>query len=443
MNHPHRVPARQRRLPPPCTAALLTLAATLATSAHATNGYFPHGFGIKAKGMGGASIAMASDGFAGVNNPAAAAYAGSRLEVGGDVFMPRRDMSRTGFPMPGMLNTAQDSGRTAFLIPEFGYNAQVSDRLGVGLSVYGNGGMNTRYPGGHTTCGNPQTGQPMPSMNPMCGMGKLGVDLMQLIVAPTVAYKVTPQHSVGVSPLLVYQRFQAYGLQGFAPNSVNPAALTNNGTDSSTGLGVRLGYMGQLTDTVTVGLAYSPKIGMGKLKKYAGLFADGGDFDIPENHGAGVAVQVSPTVKVAVDYTRIHYSKVAAIGNASTAGALGAAGGGGFGWRDVKTLKLGVEWQMNAKTTLRFGFNRGTNPVTAANITPNILAPGVMQSHFTLGGTYALSPQSELSWAFMHAPSVSVTGPSMFNAMMGTGALIQETVRMRQNSLAIQYGWKF
>lgn len=443
MNHPHRVADRRLCTSPVRWAAVLALAGSLMPTAHATNGYFPHGFGIKAKGMGGASIAMAHDGFAGVNNPAAAAFAGSRMEVGGDVFMPRRDMSRTGFPMPGMLNTAEDSGRTAFLIPEFGYNAQVSDTLGVGLSVYGNGGMNSSYPGGNTTCGNPQTGQPMSGMNPMCGMGKLGVDLMQLIVAPTVAYKFTPQHSVGVSPLLVYQRFQAYGLQGFASNSVNPAALTNNGTDSSTGLGVRLGYMGQLTDKVSVGAAYSPKISMGKLKKYAGLFADGGDFDIPENYGVGVAFQVSPTVKVAADYTRINYSKVAAIGNASTAGALGAAGGGGFGWRDVETVKLGVEWQMNAKTTLRFGFNRGTNPVTGANITPNILAPGVMQSHFTLGGTYALSPKSELSWAFMHAPSVRVTGPSMFNAMMGTGTLLQETVRMRQNSFAVQYGWKF
>lgn len=43
----------------------------------------------------------------------------------------------------------------------------------------------------------------------------------------------------------------------------------------------------------------------------------------------------------------------------------------------------------------------------------------------------------------MHAPSVSVTGPSMFNQMMGTGTAIQETVRMRQNSIAIQYGMKF
>lgn len=57
-------------------AAAALLAA--APWAHATNGYFPHGFGLKAKGMGGASIALAHDAFAGVNNPAAAAFAGNR-----------------------------------------------------------------------------------------------------------------------------------------------------------------------------------------------------------------------------------------------------------------------------------------------------------------------------------------------------------------------------
>jgi long-chain fatty acid transport protein len=33
----------------------------------------------------------------------------------------------------------------------------------------------------------------------LCGGGTLGVDLMQLIVAPTVAYKVTPTQSVGLA----------------------------------------------------------------------------------------------------------------------------------------------------------------------------------------------------------------------------------------------------
>ncbi len=435
--------------PTPVRAALLlALGAVLAPAAMATNGYFPHGFGIKAQGMGGASIATANDAFAGVNNPASAVFAGSRMELGAALFMPSRSMSRTNVPAAfgPAFSAAESSGRNQFLIPEFGYNTSLSNTLAVGISVYGNGGMNTSYPGGNTMCPTGPTTPPAGGLNPLCGQGKLGVDLMQLIVAPTLAYKITPEHSVGVSPLLVLQKFEAYGAQGFANQSQNPAALTNNGKDSSTGVGVRLGYMGKLSDTVSVGATYSPEISMSRFDKYAGLFAEQGKFNIPANYGVGAAFQVTPAVQVAVDYTRINYSKVPSIANpAMSMSPMGSAQGGGFGWRDVETLKLGVQWQMNDTTTLRFGVNRGTNPVTGSSITPNIMAPGVMKTHLTIGGTYNLSPKSELSWMMAYAPSVSVTGSSMFNMQPGMppGTNMQETVRMKQTIIGVQYGWKF
>ena len=210
-------------------AAALALGTAL-LPAHATNGYFPHGFGLKAKGMGGAATALAQDAFAGVNNPAASAFAGNRWDLGADIFMPDRSMNRT---FNGSPIASAESDRKVFLIPEFGYNQMISDRLSWGVTVYGNGGMNTTYPA---------------TSNVLNGTGQLGVDLMQLVVAPTVAYKVNDRHSLGVSPLLVYQRFKAFGLDGFGSISSDSTKLTNNGADGSTGLGVRLGYMGRLSD---------------------------------------------------------------------------------------------------------------------------------------------------------------------------------------------------
>lgn len=37
----------------------------------ATNGYFAHGYGLKAKGMGGAATALSQDSFGGAKNPPA------------------------------------------------------------------------------------------------------------------------------------------------------------------------------------------------------------------------------------------------------------------------------------------------------------------------------------------------------------------------------------
>jgi long-chain fatty acid transport protein len=133
---------------------MLVLAGSL-TPAFATNGYFSHGYGMKAKGMGGASVAMTDSAFAGANNPAIAAWAGSRMELGLDVFMPSREMARAGSGGvgAGTIDTAVTSDSGTFYIPEFAYNRALSDKLGVGLSVYGNGGLNTDYAGGKINCG--------------------------------------------------------------------------------------------------------------------------------------------------------------------------------------------------------------------------------------------------------------------------------------------------
>ena len=285
-------------------APLCTLLA--AGSVHATNGYFAHGYGMKALGMGGVATALAQDSFGGANNPASMVWAGSRMDIGASWFRPTRDAERSGALIP-TINGRVDSERKNFLIPEFGYNRMIGSDLSLGVSVYGNGGMNTTYPQGNFNCGGG-------AANLLCGSGSLGVNMVQLIVAPTVAYKFSPQHSVGASALLGYQRFSAQGIQsfdnapGFPPFSGAPGSVTNRGTDSAYGAGVRVGYMGQLNDTVTIGASYSSKVNMGKFDRYKGLFAGAGGFDIPANYSLGVAFTPMPDWTVALDYERINYS---------------------------------------------------------------------------------------------------------------------------------------
>lgn len=418
----------------------------LATSAHATNGYFSHGYGIKAKGMGGAGVALHQDAFAGANNPAQAAFAPEGYEVGVDVFSPKRSMSRTGSITnpPGSLDASVSSGRNVFLIPEVGFNKQLSNGLGFNLSVYGNGGMNTSYPAGPN------------GMNVMMGQGTLGVDLTQMIVAPTLAMKINSQHSVGASLLLVHQQFRAYGLQafdnapGFPPMTGAPGSVTNNGMDNSSGVGVRLGYLGKLSDTLSVGASYAPKVGMSRFKSYQGLFAENGDFDIPASWTVGMAWQASPSVQLAVDYQKINYSGVRSIANSSANQApLGSAGGPGFGWKDIGVVKLGVQWQASPTWMLRAGYNKGQNPVSSNDVSFNVLAPGVVTDHLTLGATMVLDKQSDISFSYAWVKENSVSGMSMFNSPAfngvtgGVTAPIQETVRMKQQSIGVQYSRRF
>ena len=212
--------------------------------------------------------------------------------------------------------------------------------------------------------------------------------------------------------------------------------VTGNGYDSSTGVGVRLGYVGKPNNMVTWGATWSPKTKMKKFDKYSGLFAGDGGFDVPESYGIGLALQATPQLLLAADYQRINYSKVPSVGNPSNNNApLGSANGPGFGWSDVNVIKIGVQWQANSQWTLRAGYNNTDNPIQARDVTFNIIAPGVITKHYTVGGTFALGNDRELTLAYMYAPRNSVSGTGMFMA--------PETIRMSQQSLGVQYGWKF
>ncbi len=406
-------------------------------TAMATDGYFQHGYGIQAKGRGGTAMAVATDTFGGANNPATMAMVGNRMDLDMDAFSPSRSAQRSGFG-PG-LDGSVDSGRNWFGIPEFGYNHMLQENLALGISVYGNGGMNTDYPGGQFNCGQGPA-------NVLCGSGSIGVDLTQLIIAPTVAYAITPNQSIGISPQIAVQRFAAEGLQAFANTpglSSAPGSVTNNGHDISNGAGVRVGYFARITPTFSFGAAYSSKISMSRFTDYAGLFADRGKFDIPENYSLGVAWSPSPPLTLSADYERINYGGVPSISNPSLVQAqLGAAGGPGFGWHDIDVWKLGAEYASSESWTWRAGYNHGSNPIRSGDVTFNILAPGVVTDHVTLGVTHTTASGGAWTFSYMHAFENSVDGASILPVFMGGAPGGNERISMYQNSFAVGYSRK-
>lgn len=416
------------------TQLLLALAAIGFTgSAFATNGYFSHGYGMTAKGMGGAATAMAEDAFGGANNPASMVWVGNRIDLGADLFSPKREVSRQGGA--AAFNGTSESSKDYFLIPEFGYNRMIKPDLSLGVSVYGNGGMNTTY----------ESSTLLSGTNILMGTGKLGVDLMQLVIAPTAAYKVNANNSIGISPLFGYQRFKVDGLDAFIPVSSSGTDVTNKDYDNASGWGARIGWMGKLSDKVTVGAAYSTKINMSKFDKYKGLFAEQGDFDIPENYNIGIAVKATPALTVAFDIQRINYGDVRALANpvrasllAPPADGLGSDTGSGFGWESQTNFKLGVEYEYSKDLTLRAGWNYGKAPMKGDidDTSFNILAPATVENHLTLGMTYTTATGGEWTVAYMHAFENSITGPTA-TAVGGT-----ETLKMHQDSLGVAYSWK-
>lgn len=414
---------------------LLALIVLLSVRALATDGYFSIGYGVKQLGQGGAGVALPQDGLAAATNPAGMVFVGDRFDFGLTWFRPIRGASIIGSEDPALDGNFDGSRKKSFFIPELGYNHLFSPRLSIGLSAYGNGGMNTAY----------TTAIPLFSANPTF---RAGVDLQQLFVSPTVAFKANPHNAFGLALNIGYQKFAAQGLENFeAPGfSTSPGNLTELGFSNSFGAGVRVGWLGTVTQALSVGATFQTKTYMQKLDKYKGLFAEQGGFDIPANVAGGVAFKVVSKATLLFDVERIFYGQVSSIADPDFPDPptqLGANNGPGFGWHDINAEKLGFDFKAGSNWMLRTGFNHSGLPFDASQNFFNILAPAVVQNHLTVGATWGFGNDKEINIAFQHAFAKKFDGVNSIppgSPPQGFGGG-EANLRMYQDAVSISIGW--
>lgn len=377
-----------------------------ASAALATDGYFDHGYGVKAKGLGGAGVAFAQDSMAVATNPAGLVDVADSHQVGLTWFAPDRSVTVNG-------NTFDGNEDGSFYIPDFSYKTTLSSGAAFGLAIFGNGGMNTGY----------QTA--LFDVNPGVASSNTSMDMSQLFIAPTWSWRNESGHAFGVSAILAGQRFKATGLEDFG--------IANAGYDSSFGGGARLGWTWQASQNLKVGATYQSRLWMTKFDKYAGLFAEQGDFDIPSNYAVGFAYKVDSSLTWAFDVERIHYSEVNSVGNpGSSPGGFGASNGPGFGWKDVTVIKTGLAYEVSPTLTVRVGYNHTTQPIGSSEIFFNQLAPGVVRHHATLGATWQANASTEVSFFYAHA----------FNETVSGNIGVPASLRMDQDSFGLSLNWK-
>lgn len=466
--------------------AAITAALTMAGSASATNGYFAHAYSQKEAGMAGAGVAKVKDvdALSGATNPANMVFAGDRWDLGINLFNPDRKYSVTGAPaLPhgfepiGVIPSCNAPGQApcqlpfsigeqsiksdnqVFPVPSFGWNKMLSDTSSFGVMVYGNGGMNTEYQGGTANVFNPGTGTIFTAPGTFGG-GTLGIDLMQLFVAPTYSMKIGENSSVGISAIGVFQRFKATGLGSFAGVTNYPDHLTNNGYATSTGFGLKVGFNSQISDNIRFAASYQTKMHMSEFDEYKGLFAQEGDFDIPETWTFGIATDIGEKGVFALDIQRINYNDILSIGNgiepltggqcfdalnnflfngslsAEGPGCGGGSNGFGFGYNNMTVVKAGYEWDQNEDWTFRVGYSLTNQPIDESQVIFNILAPAVIEKHITAGFTKSLNDGAEFTMSFMYGAGEEVTGVNPLDP----GQMI--SIDMNQYQLGFTYSRK-
>ena len=179
---------------------------------------------------------------------------------------------------------------------------------------------------------------------------------------------------------------------------------------------------------------------------------------MPSVGTVGLAFKPNDRLAFALDVQQIWYSDIPSIGNTNELATrcdlnaafgfpsapgnvydpqycLGGSKGAGFGWRDMTVLKLGVQYAINDTLTVRAGYSHGNSPVVSQEVAFNTLAPGVIEDHYTVGATYRLRKDYELTFWGMYAPENTVKGPGAF-----TGSQAPE-ISMYQYEIGVNFGW--
>jgi len=447
-----------------CKYALLSavaLAMVLPSVSFATNGMFLIGYGTKSRAMGGTGVAYNMDGMAAAFNPATLVDSVDEFDIGAEIFHPPRAVYHNSDVL-GQTDTR--SLKDWFLIPSMGGAYNYSDDITLGFAVVG-AGLQTSYA---------QSDANAPTMFNAnligdAASGEAGVELMQMQMLPSIAYKIDDTSSVGATMVMAAQYFRAEGLGdfvvlGFGSTEAGDGAngLTNEGWDYSFGAGIRLGWLGKyMNGDLNVGVNYSSRVYMSKFHRYNNLFAEQGDFDIPENFAVGIAYKVMPDVTLAFDVQRVMYEDIDSIANKGpladnptqffplcpvdpTPCLTGGDKGLGFGWTNQTIFKLGADWKYSEKVQLRGGINYGKAPIPEDQVLFNMLAPATPELHVTFGASYLYSEDYEFSFNFMHAFQNTIKGPTAFGPnggqiVTGTNA----SIAMEQYSLGLGLAIKF
>jgi len=399
--------------------AVVAALALGATSAFATNGAALIGMGAEARGMAGTGIGMTHGAESALVNPALiTSVEGTEISFGGTLFMPSVDNTNSlNFGLGGDFTSSGSSAADMNVIPEVSLATKINDNFYVGIGMWGTGGMGVDYRD--------------PSTN--FGQFNMVTNLQLMQFGVPLAYKMDG-FSIAVTPILQYG-----SLDINYDSTVLAGGQNGAGVAQDLKFGYNLGLAYEMSG-LTVGAIYKSRIDMDYKDQLKNAMAGFGiaytnsELSTPAEMGIGASYNMGEHT-IALDYKNIQWSD--------------AKGYKDFEWDDQDVISIGYEYKTTGWAA-RLGYNYASSPITeqaqtyinSAGIggglinTFNLLGfPGIVESHYAVGGTYALNEQTSVDAAFTYAPEKSETYKNFLNQDI--------TTKHSQTSVSVQLNFKF
>lgn len=400
-----------------------------------------HGIGPINSAMGGAGTAVPNESLGALTfNPALiAGVKGNQISFSTEFFQDSIKIHTTlGFLSGDAKGTPHLS-----IVPAFGWMMRdPSKKMAIGFGLIGVAGFGADYA---------QDSNSILFAQPPAGFGRIWTSLAVTKVPVAFAYQVTPKLAIGASLNTYVGQFAVAPLPyTFYDTSANGDRWYAEAGKASQRFAVagQFGFHYQATPKMSIGGSFTTPQNF-KPYEYNSTNADPSsrgfglartvtyDLDGPMVASFGIGLTPSKKTQIALDGMFTKYKGVHGFG-----GPGGVVNGvvDPFGWRNVWTVKGGVQQDMSDKLTVRAGYNYSQMPLRGEVVLSATGAPATFQHHITGGFGFKMFPFLEMVASAYYVPRQSVKGPlvDLTNKVIGT---IDESNKL--TSALIGFNFKF
>jgi long-chain fatty acid transport protein len=368
--------------------------------ATAGNGLQPTGFGAESQGMGGADAAVARDSLAGNTNPAGLQHTDQQAL---DVYLS--PFVSIGTRHQDALGNNDTISNPAGFLGGIGYAQRLSPQFVTGAGIFVQGGTGFTYKDLDTGFGTTD---------------ELSAQFAVLKLATAAAWRATERLDLGVALGFSYGQARQKVFPDTSNKDVPFFGYRLDGT-SAFDINAKLGMQYRASPALTLGLVYTSKspmklehgtldanftdAGLGIVRyREAGL--DGLAF--AQQVEAGVAWCPASAWLISLELQWIDWSESMKSVRLEATEPDNPAAPATFGysspleWRDQYPISLGVEYQVNDRARLRFGYSHARQPAPDQNQNPIFAV--IAENQLAAGLAYRLDPEWGLSLGLEYQP---------------------------------------
>jgi long-chain fatty acid transport protein len=295
----------------------------------------------------------------------------------------------------GGSSSNANSAADMSMIPEVSLATKINDNFYIGVGMWGTGGMGVDY---------------RDAKAPTDQQYQMVTNLQLMQFGLPLAYT-TNNFTIAFTPILQY---------GSLDINYNATAIGGGQNGSGVAQDMQFGYnigLAYTMQNITFGAIFKSQINMDYKDQLPNAMAGFGvaytntKLSTPAERGIGASYILGEHT-IALDYKQIRWSD--------------ASGYKDFQWDDQNVLSLGYEYKTKGWSA-RAGYNYASSPISEQKLgsmgalpsgadmaglinTFNLLGfPGIVESHYAVGGSYAISEQTSIDLAFTYAPEVTET----------------------------------